>query len=134
LTLVDTNVLLDLVTADPVWANWSIAALDAADTAGPVWINDVVYAELSVRFAEIETLDTMLDEARVDLAPIPRPALFLAGKAFLRYRAAGGGRTGVLPDFFIGAHAAVANWNLLTRDAARYRTYFPTVRLIAPPA
>jgi len=134
LTLVDTNVLLDLVTADPVWANWSIAALDAADTAGPVWINDVVYAELSVRFAEIDTLDTMLDEARVDLAPIPRPALFLAGKAFLRYRAAGGGRTGVLPDFFIGAHAAVANWNLLTRDAARYRTYFPTVRLIAPPA
>ena len=79
MTLVDTNVLLDLVTADPVWANWSIAALDAADTAGPVWINDVVYAELSVRFAEIETLDTMLDEARVDLAPIPRPALFLAG-------------------------------------------------------
>ena len=134
MTLVDTNVLLDLVTADPVWANWSIAALDAADTAGPVWINDVVYAELSVRFAEIETLDTMLDEARVDLAPIPRPALFLAGKAFLRYRAAGGGRTGVLPDFFIGAHAAVANWNLLTRDAALYRTYFPTVRLIAPPA
>jgi predicted nucleic acid-binding protein len=134
LTLVDTNVLLDLVTADPVWADWSLAALDAADTAGPVWINDVVYAELSVRFAAIETLDSLLEEARIDLAPIPRPALFLAGKAFLAYRAAGGARTGVLPDFFIGAHAAIADWNLLTRDAARYRTYFPTVKLITPPA
>ena len=134
MTLVDTNVLLDLVTADPVWADWSLAALDAADTAGPVWINDVVYAELSVRFAAIETLDLMLEQARIDLAPIPRPALFLAGKAFLAYRGAGGARTGVLPDFFIGAHAAIANWTLVTRDVARYRTYFPSVRLIAPPA
>ncbi len=133
MTLVDTNVLLDVVTADQVWADWSLAALDAADTAGPVWINDVGYAELSVRFSAIETLDALLDEARIDLAPIPRAALFLAGKAFLRYRAAGGARTGVLPDFFIGAHAAVEGWPLLTHDAARYRTYFPSVRLIAPP-
>ena len=132
MTLVDTNVLLDIVTADPVWTAWSVAALEAADMAGPVWINDVVYAELSVRFAAIEPLDALLAAARIDLAPIPRAALFLAGKAFLRDRAAGGARAGVPPDVFIGAHAAVATWSLLTRDAARYRTYFPTVRLIAP--
>ncbi len=133
MTLVDTNVLLDIVTADRVWADWSLAALDAADARGPVFINDVIYAELSVRFAAIETLDSLLAEVRIDLAPIPRPALFLAGKAFLTYRATGGARRGVLPDFFIGAHAAAAQWSLLTRDAARYRTYFPTVALITPP-
>ena len=131
-TLVDTNVLLDLATSDPAWADWSVRALDAAAMAGAVWINGVVYAELSVRFASIEELDAFLAEAQIDLAPTPRPALFLAGKAFLQYRAAGGARTGVLPDFFIGAHAAVADWALLTRDAARYRTYFPTVRLVTP--
>ncbi len=130
--LVDTNVLLDVVTADPVWADWSVAALDAAAAAGRVWINDVVYAELSVRFASIENLDGVLRDARIDLAPMPRAALFLAGKAFLNYRAAGGVRTGVLPDLFIGAHAAVAGWGLVTRDARRYRTYFPTVSLITP--
>jgi predicted nucleic acid-binding protein len=132
LTLVDTNVLLDLVTGDPVRADWSVAALDAAAVAGPVAINDVVYAELSVRFKTIEALDSVLDDAGIGLTPIPRAALFLAGKAFLAYRAAGGARTGVLPDFFIGAHAAVAGWSLLTRDTARYRSYFPTVRLITP--
>jgi predicted nucleic acid-binding protein len=131
-TLVDTNVLLDLATADPNWADWSVGALDAAALAGPVWINSVVYAELSVRFATIEELDRFLADAQIDMAPTPRPALFLAGKAFLKYRAAGGARTGVLPDFFIGAHAAVAELALLTRDAARYRTYFPTVGLVTP--
>jgi len=131
-SLIDTNVLLDVVTADAVWADGSVAALDAAAMAGPVWINDVVYAELSVRFASIEALDAMLGEAQIDLAPMPRAALFLAGKAFVNYRAAGGRRTGVLPDFFLGAHAAVRGWRLLTRDLARYRTYFPTIDLVTP--
>lgn len=132
MTLVDTNVLLDVVTDDPAWAEWSIRQLDAASFKGPLAINDVVYAELSVRFATIEALDSVLDDAGVAIIPIPRAALFLAGKAFQKYRGAGGLRTGVLPDFFIGAHAAVSALALLTRDAARYRTYFPTVDLVAP--
>lgn len=132
MTLVDTNVLLDLLTDDPVWAEWSIRQLDAASLRGPLAISDVAYAELSVRFERIEELDAVLDEAGVTLAPMMRPALFLAGKVFQRYRAAGGTRTGVLPDFFIGAHAAVAGLPLLTRDVQRYRTYFPGLRLIAP--
>jgi predicted nucleic acid-binding protein len=131
-TLIDTNVLLDLVTDDPVWAQWSVNQLEAAAIKGPLLINDVVYAELSVRFAFIEALDAVLEEARVALAAMPRPALFLAGKAFRQYRAAGGVRTGVLPDFFIGAHAAVAGLPLLTRDARRLRSYFPKINLIAP--
>jgi predicted nucleic acid-binding protein len=132
MTLVDTDVLLDLVTNDPKWADWSIGQLDAAALKGPLAINDVVYAELSVRFATIETLDSVLDDAGIVIARTPRPALFLAGKAFQRYRSAGGLRTGVLPDFFIGAHAAVAGLALLSRDAQRYRTYFPTIELVTP--
>jgi predicted nucleic acid-binding protein len=131
-TLVDTNVLLDLVTNDPAWADWSVRQLDAAVLRGPLAINDVIYAELSVRFAAIESLEAVLDEARVAVEPMPRPALFLAGKAFQRYRTAGGRRTGVLPDFFIGAHAAIARLTLLTRDAQRYRSYFPGIDLITP--
>jgi predicted nucleic acid-binding protein len=100
--------------------------------AGPLWINDVVYAELSVRFVTMQVLDALLEEVGIEIAAMSRPALFLAGKVSIRYRAAGGVRTGVLPDFFIGAHAAVANWTLLTRDVQRYRTYFSTVTLIAP--
>jgi len=132
MTLIDTNVLLDLVTNDAKWADWSIRQLDAAALKGPLIINDVVYAELSVRFAAIETLEDALDEARVAVAPIPRAALFLAGKAFQRYRAAGGMRTGVLPDFFIGAHASVVGIALLTRDAQCYRSYFPAIDLVTP--
>jgi predicted nucleic acid-binding protein len=132
MTLVDTNVLLDLVTNDAKWADWSIRQLDAAAFKGPLIINDAVYAELSVRFAAIETLEDALDEARVAVAPIPRAAVFLAGKAFQRYRAAGGTRTGVLPDFFIGAHASVVGIAVLTRDAQRYRSYFPTIDLVTP--
>jgi predicted nucleic acid-binding protein len=131
--LVDTNVLLDLVTDDPDWLEWSLARLEEAALAGPVLINDVVYAEISIRYERIEHLDTMLADAMIEIAPTPRPALFLAGKAFQHYRATGGVRTGVLPDFFIGAHAAVEGWPLLTRDARRYRTYFPKLTLIAPP-
>ncbi|HYD69596.1 type II toxin-antitoxin system VapC family toxin [Azospirillum sp.] len=132
MTLVDTNVLLDLITDDPNWADWSVRQLEAATRNGPLIINDVIYAELSIRFADLDDLEAMLEDAGLVVSPIPRPALFLAGKAFQRYRAAGGTRTGVLPDFFIGAHAAAASLPLLTRDAQRYRTYFPTVTLILP--
>ena len=130
--LVDTNVLIDVATDDPVWAPWSLAQLEAASLSGPLLINDVVYAELSVRYPHIEALDHFVSEAQLDLVAIPRAALFLAGKVFADYRRAGGTRTGVLPDFFIGAHAAVAGLPLLTRDAGRYRTYFPRLALIAP--
>ena len=132
--LVDTNVLLDLVTDDPDWAEWSLARLEEAALAGPVLINDIAYAETSIRYHRIEDLDAMLARAMIEIAATPRSALFLAEKAFQRYRTAGGTRTGVLPDFFIGAHAAVEAWPLLTRDAGRYRRYFPKVALIAPPA
>jgi predicted nucleic acid-binding protein len=132
MTLVDTNVLLDLFTDDPAWADWSIGQLDAAALRGPLIISPVVYAELSVRFDRIEALDEVVRDTGVVMADIPRPALFLAGKVFQRYRASGGSRTGVLPDFFIGAHAAVVGVPLLTRDAQRYRTYFPTIDLVTP--
>jgi predicted nucleic acid-binding protein len=131
-TLVDTNVLLDLVTDDVHWADWSIRALDSAELRGPLAINDIVYAELSVRLPTIEALEAIIDDIGIEMAAMPRPALFLAGKAFQRYRAAGGTRTGVLPDFFIGAHAAVMGWPLLTRDAQRYRSYFPRIDLVTP--
>lgn len=132
MTLVDTNVLLDLVTADPVWADWSIASLEAASLLGPLYINGIVYAELSIRYERIELLDQFVAQADLEMVDLPRPALFLAGKAFSQYRRAGGTRSGVLPDFFIGAHAAVSRLPLLTRDEGRYRTYFPTVELISP--
>ena len=132
MTLVDTNVLLDLVTDDPNWADWSIAKLEAASLQGPLVINDVIYAELSVRYERIESLDAFLNEASLEIAPMPRSALFLAGKAFTRYRKLGGSRTGVLPDFFIGAYAAVSGLPLLTRDVGRYQTYFPSLILITP--
>ena len=132
MTLVDTNVLLDLVTDDPDWYEWSLARLEEAALAGPLLINDVVYAEISIRYERIEDLDAMLTQAVIAIVPISREALFLAGKVFRRYRAVGGTRTGVLPDFFIGAHAAGEGWPLLTRDVARYRSYFPKIKLIAP--
>ncbi|MFO1159908.1 MAG: type II toxin-antitoxin system VapC family toxin [Reyranellaceae bacterium] len=132
MTLIDTNILLDLVTDSPDWYEWSLARLDDAALAGRLLINDIVYAETSIRYDRIEDLDAMLAGTMIQIAPTPRSALFLAGKAYRRYRAAGGTRTGVLPDFFIGAHAAVEGWPLLTRDTSRYRTYFPNITLIAP--
>ncbi|MBD0416803.1 type II toxin-antitoxin system VapC family toxin [Oryzicola mucosus] len=132
MTLVDTNVLLDLVTDDPKWADWSIAQLEAASLNGALSINDAVYAELSVRYKRIEDLDAFLAEAGFEMAPMPRAALFLAGKVFTQYRKSGGTRTGVLPDFFIGSYAAVNGLPLLTRDVGRYRTYFPSLKLITP--
>jgi hypothetical protein len=132
LTLIDTNILLDIVTADPQWLPWSRSRLAIAAIAGPLLINDIIYAEVSVRFESIDTLEAALTGLGVRLVPIPRAGLFLAGKAFRRYRGQGGTRTGVLADFFIGAHAAVQDCDLLTRDAGRYRSYFPSVRLIVP--
>lgn len=134
MTLVDTNILLDLVTDDPTWADWSISQLETASLSGPLLINDVVYAELAVRYERIEVLDAFIGAAGLQQVDMPRSALFLAGKVFKHYRQAGGSRTGVLPDFFIGAQAAVQGLPLLTRDVRRYRTYFPNVRLIAPDA
>lgn len=130
--LVDSNVLLDLVTNDPNWADWSLEQLENASLAGPLFINDVIYSELSVRYERIEALDEFIAEAGLELVPMPRSALFLAGKVFVHYRRAGGTRTGVLPDFFIGAQAAVLNLPVLTRDRGRYRTYFPKVELVTP--
>ncbi|HEY1432637.1 MAG TPA: type II toxin-antitoxin system VapC family toxin [Stellaceae bacterium] len=130
--LVDTNVLVDVVTDDPLWAEWSQRQLTLAAIRDDLAINDIIYAELSVRYTTIEELDAMISEASLVSAVVPRLALFLAGKAFQRYRSAGGIRTGVLPDFFIGAHAVISDSLLITRDAARYRTYFPGIALIAP--
>ena len=132
MTLVDTNILLDVFTKDPKWLDWSLARLEEASFAGPLIINDVIYAETSARYPAIEELESALAGAGIAVATIPRIALFLAGKAVLQYRAVGGIRTGVPADFFIGAHAAVEQLPLLTRDSRRYRTYFPTVNLIAP--
>ncbi len=132
MTFVDTNVLLDLFSGAPPWADWARPRLESAALAGPMLINDVVYAELCPNADSLEEVDNLLAMIGAELAPIPRPALFLAAKAFTAYRRRGGTRTGVLPDFFIGAHAAIVGAPLLTRDASRYRTYFPTLELIAP--
>jgi predicted nucleic acid-binding protein len=130
--LVDTNVLLDVFEDDPEWADWSQANLDAATATDTLAINPIIYSELSIAFARIEELEAVIAEASLNMESIPREALFLAGKVFLSYRRARGIRRSVLPDFFVGAHAAVAHCPILTRDVARYRTYFPTVRLITP--
>jgi predicted nucleic acid-binding protein len=133
-TLVDSNVLIDVWTDDPQWYDWSLTRLNEAGRSGPLLINDIIYAEASIRFHSIDEFDAALAEAGVTVTAIPRMALFLAGKAFAQYRNAGGTRTGVLPDFFIGAHADLERLPLLTRDVPRYRHYFPTVELIAPDA
>jgi predicted nucleic acid-binding protein len=132
MTLVDSNVLLDVLTDGQAWADWSQGQLERAALDGPLIINDVIYAEISTRYATVEALDSILLDLNINVAPTPRYALFLAGKAYLQYRAAGGIRTGVLADFFIGAHAVTENLPLLTRDVRRYRNYFPTIMLIAP--
>jgi len=130
--LLDTNVLLDVVTDDPRWAGWSQRQMEAWSLKGRLFINAVIYAEVSIGFRQIEELQEVLTLAGIALLEIPRPALFLAGKAFGTYRSKGGRKTGVLPDFFIGAHAAVAGLPLLSRDLGRYRSYFPTLRLVSP--
>ncbi len=132
MTLVDSNILLDVFTEGSAWLEWSLLQLENAALRGPLLINDVIYAETSIRFERAEAFDKALADAGITITPTPRLALFLAGKAFTRYRGSGGGRTGVLPDFFIGAHAEVDRLPLLTRDTRRYRSYFPAVKLIAP--
>ena len=130
--LVDTNVILDVVENDPKWAAWSQAQLDSAALKEVLIINPIIYAELSLAFQRIEEVEAMLTKTKLRVEPVPREALFLAAKVFLQYRRKGGARTGVLPDFFIGAHAAVLDLSLLTRDTARYATYFPKLKLITP--
>ena len=132
-TLVDSTVLLDILTEDPVWEHWSTNALADAAEAGPLYINPIVYSEVSIRFTTIEALEDALPSEDYRREPIPWAAAFLAGKVFLDYRRNKGTTSTTLRDFFIGAHAAVAGLDLLTRDVGRNRTYFPTVTLIAPP-
>jgi predicted nucleic acid-binding protein len=130
--LVDTNVLLDVLGNDALWGAWSQERLDAAIAVDTLAINPIIYSELSIAFARIEELESVISEGSLVVEPIPRESLFLAGKVFLKYRKSRSTKQSVLPDFFIGAHAAVMQWPILTRDARRYRTYFPTVQLIAP--
>jgi predicted nucleic acid-binding protein len=130
--LVDTNVLLDVVQDDPRWASWSINQLETARLTDQLVINAVIYSELSMAFRRIEELERVIAEAALVVETIPRESLFLAGKVFLNYRRQQGNKQGVLPDFYIGAHAAVIGCAILTRDVGRYRSYFPSVRLIAP--
>lgn len=130
--LVDSNVLLDIFTEDPQWQAWSAEALARCADTSILVINPIIYAEVSIRFARIEELDDALPPTNFQRVPLPWEAAFLAGKCFLTYRKRGGVRHSPLPDFYIGAHAAVAGMTLLTRDPTGYRTYFPKVRLIAP--
>ena len=131
-TLVDSNVVLDIAAEDAEWLDWSSAMLADAAERGPVVINPVIYGEVSTRYDTIEALDEALPPHFYIRAPLPWEAAFLAAKAFRGYRARGGKKTSTLPDFFIGAHAAVTGMTLLTRDARRYRAYFPKLRIIAP--
>lgn len=130
--LVDSSVILDIATQDPTWAEWSEAALEETAQTSVLVINPIVYAEVSVGYARIEELDLALPPAVYRREPLPWPAAFLAGKAFLRHRRARSTRSSPLPDFYIGAHAAIAGYRVLTRDPARVRTYFPGVPLITP--
>jgi predicted nucleic acid-binding protein len=130
--LVDSNVLLDIATDDPTWSAWSTRELERNADEAVLVIDPIIYAEVSVGFTTIEALDAALPEDVFHREPLPYAAGFLAGKVFLRYRRAGGERRSPLPDFYIGAHAAVAGYRLLTRDPARYRSYFPKLDLIAP--
>lgn len=132
MTLVDSNVALDVLTTDPVWLDWSVQALRAAQESGVPRISDVTYAELATRYAIESALQRDLDTLNLRLERMPGPALFLAGRAYAAYRAAGGPRTSLLADFFIGAHAEAAGLPILTRDPRRYRTYFPAVTLMTP--
>ncbi|MEE8192810.1 MAG: type II toxin-antitoxin system VapC family toxin [Gemmatimonadales bacterium] len=132
--LVDSNVLLDIITEDPVWFDWSANALAGLADHYVLLVNPIIYAEVSIGFSRIEDLDASLPPHAFRREPLPWAAGFLAGKCFLRYRERGGERRSPLPDFYIGAHAAVTGSILLTRDPARYRTYFPRLRIHAPPA
>jgi predicted nucleic acid-binding protein len=130
--LVDSNVILDVLTEDPQWCDWSAQQLADFANQGDLIINPIIFAEVSIGFNQPDELESALPETFFQRETLPYEAAFLEGKAFLRYRQQGGNRRSPLPDFYIGAHAAVQNLPLLTRDVNRYRTYFPSVRLITP--
>jgi hypothetical protein len=130
--LVDSNIILDILLDDPNWADWSETALVNASQSSTLFINQLVYAEVSIAFEKIEELESALHNGGFQLLEIPKEALFLAGKAYLRYRRGKGTKRSPLPDFYIGAQAAVLGMDLITRDEGRYRTYFPTVRIMCP--
>lgn len=130
--LVDSNVILDIFLDDPRWAEWSVETLADASTQASLYINQIVYAEVSIGFQKIEELESALHRGGFQMLPIPKEALFLAGKAYLSYRKRKGFKHSPLPDFYIGAQAAVLGMELITRDESRYSTYFPTVSIICP--
>jgi predicted nucleic acid-binding protein len=130
--LVDSNVILDIFLDDPQWADWSTTALANANNNSTLYINQIVYTEVSIGFNKIEELESALHKGGFQMLEIPKEALFLAGKAYLSYRRGKGTKKSPLPDFYIGAQAAVLDMDLITRDEGRYRTYFPTVRIICP--
>jgi predicted nucleic acid-binding protein len=132
MVLIDTNVLVDVLVNDPVWADWSIEQMRQQSKVHELVINPIIYAELSLTYESVAALDQDIAGMEIVVQEIPRAALFLAGKAFVKYRRAGGNKGNVLADFFIGAHAAVCGNALLTRDVTRYKNYFPTVRILAP--
>lgn len=131
-TLIDSNIILDLFLNDLKWADWSQARLEECSEVAPLYINSIIYSEISIGFKLIEDLESAINQLGCKLLDIPKEALFLAGKAFVKYKKREGLKISPLPDFFIGAQAAVLNLDLLTRDVSRYKTYFPTVKLIAP--
>jgi predicted nucleic acid-binding protein len=130
--LVDSNVILDVFLDDPNWADWSASTLEKYDLEAPLYINPVVYSEVSIGFEQIEALEKALSMCGFEMLEIPKEALFLAGKIFFKYKRSKGVKLSPLPDFYIGAQAAILGMDLITRDVSRYRTYFPTVRLICP--
>jgi predicted nucleic acid-binding protein len=132
MTLIDSNILIDILSSDRVWLQWSMEKLIKRSDFGPLIIDDIIYAEIATQAASQGGLDENLRDLDIQFNRIPKQALFAAAKAFQRYRATGGSRPNVLPDFFIGAHAQVTHTPILTRDTPRYRTYFPDVELITP--
>lgn len=132
MTLVDTNILIDILSKDQDWNFWSHSALREQSQEGPLVVNEIVYAELAGRYAVQQALDAVIDRLELRLEWLPESALYIAGRTFKNYRRSGGTRTSILADFFIGAHASATQAPILTRDTARYRTYFPDVKLISP--
>lgn len=130
--IVDTNVLVDVLEDDPDWVDWSVRQLRAQSQVHELLINPTIYSELSLAFESVDALDDAIEAMGLSMRELPRAALFLAGKAFVKYRRGGGSKGNVLADFFIGAHAAVLNCGILTRDARRFKNYFPTVSLLTP--
>ena len=130
--LIDSNIVLDVFLNDPKWADWSESKLDEYDQLGILYINSIIYSEISIGFMRIEALESAIAKAGLQMLETPKEALFLAGKAYLKYKNRKGIKRTPLPDFFIGAQAAVQNLDLITRDVSRYQSYFPTVKLITP--